>query len=550
MNYTYDHGSPRDGDDETGVNNPVESNANNDIAGGGNLNAETVAPAPQDTAGPVTDWRASVADLIRPSETTLPVTNPSETVIPPEVQASPETQAASETVIPPARQQTIRPEWCDPSYSEVPPQENAYTPSYSVRRSPETARRQAEPRRLTEIEFVESEFDLPPRSTHRNSGFARAVCLALVCAIISAVSAWSVVEWRLADTNTYRPTVILGAQGGSPSDGNAPGAPVAAPSGDHMAAEDIYDHALTQVVSVLTTIPGGFGQIGGTESGTGFIISEDGYILTNYHVVESAAKNGYDVRVILRDGTSYTADIVGYEPDNDIAVIKIDAVGLSPAKIGSSGNLRVGETIYAVGNPRQLDYTMTNGIVSALDRKITVDTNKYVTITMFQISAAVNTGNSGGPVYDSRGAVVGIVSAKYNGANYSGSAFTEGLGFAIPIDDAMTIASELIQNGYVTGKAKLGVTVETVTPTVAQYYDMVEGTFVKSVEPGSCAETAGIKSGDIITKLGDTDVTSTETLKTAKRAFKAGDETTVTVNRHGEVLKLTIVFDEDSASVD
>jgi serine protease Do len=200
--------------------------------------------------------------------------------------------------------------------------------------------------------------------------------------------------------------------------------------------------------------------------------------------------------------------------------------------------MQVGDTIYTVGNPLgELDYTMTSGIVSALDRVIQVDA--ATSINMFQIDAAVNSGNSGGPVYNSEGKVIGIVSAKY------ASAGVEGLGFAIPINDAVDIVSQLITNGYVAGKPSLGISVRDWSSAYAQYYGTPEGALVEAVEPGSAADKAGVRIGDIITKLGDTDVTSTETLLIAKKMFSAGDTTTIVVSRDGEELTLTITFDEE-----
>jgi serine protease Do len=158
---------------------------------------------------------------------------------------------------------------------------------------------------------------------------------------------------------------------------------------------------------------------------------------------------------------------------------------------------------------------------------------------MFQITAAVNSGNSGGPVYDSKGEVIGIVSAKYKDIG------VEGLGFAIPINDAVQIAEQLITNGYVTDKAFLGIVPQTISSETAEFYNVVEGVWVKSVEPGSCAEKAGLKIGDIITKLGDADVTSEDTLRLAKRKYKAGDTTELVIFRAGEMLTLTVTFDKE-----
>ena len=312
-------------------------------------------------------------------------------------------------------------------------------------------------------------------------------------------------------------------------------------SGDLLDPTEIYELACQQVVGISTevTSTNTFGQVvTGSVTGTGFIISSDGYILTNNHVVEDAYKGNLAVTVIMHDGTEYDAKIVGVEDDNnDIAVLKIEATGLNAATLGNSDDMKVGESVYLVGNPLgELTYTMTAGIVSALDREIAVDQDS--TVNMFQLDAAVNSGNSGGPVYNSRGQVIGVVTAKYQ------STGVEGLGFAIPINDAAGIADELIDHGYVTGKPYFGIMVKTMTEQYAAYYNSVPGVYVYSVDAGSCAAAAGIRQGDVITKLGDEEIKTNADLSTAKKAYKAGDTAEVTVFRGGEYLTLTVVFDE------
>ena len=319
-------------------------------------------------------------------------------------------------------------------------------------------------------------------------------------------------------------------------------AAVSQKSGNEMSASAIYEQACRQVVGVSTevTYTNFFGMNSSSAvSGTGFIISEDGYILTNYQVIELAAQNSKDVEVILNDGTRYTASIVGYEKYNDVAVLKIDATGLNAVSFGNSDATAVGDLVYAVGNPLgELDFSMSTGHVSALDRAITSD-ESGIAINMFQIDAAVNSGNSGGPVYNAAGEVIGIVTAKYADTG------VEGLGFAIPINDAVGIASDLITKGYVTGKAYMGVTVDQrYNSLYSQYYNMPLGAYIYSVEDGSCADTAGIEPKDIITKLGDYEITGYTDLTSALHSFSAGDTTTVSVYRGGEDLTLTITFDE------
>lgn len=312
-------------------------------------------------------------------------------------------------------------------------------------------------------------------------------------------------------------------------------------SSSALTANEIYQLACKQVVGIRTEITGYnmFGQVTSTPvSGTGFILTSDGYILTNHHVVADAIKGGYQVNVMTYDGSQYPAEIIGYEEDNnDVAVIKIDATGLTPVKLGDSSKALVGDQIYVVGNPLgELTYTMTSGIVSAMNRDIAVESN--VSMNMFQLDAAVNSGNSGGPVYNTAGEVIGIVTAK---AAASG---VEGIGFAVPINDAAAIADELIDHGYVAGKPALGITVTTMTEQYAARYNSVVGAYVYSVNPGSCAEKAGIQQGDVIVQVGDKEITTIDDLSAAKTDFKAGDTVEITVYRNGDYITVTVTFDE------
>ena len=330
------------------------------------------------------------------------------------------------------------------------------------------------------------------------------------------------------------------AKSASAAESATPAASVAA--GGTLTAAQIYEQACRQVVGITTevTYTNFFGMNSSSAvSGTGFIVSADGYILTNYHVIELAAQNAKDVNVILHDGTRYTAAIVGYEKYNDLAVLKIDAEGLSPVTFGDSSSISVGDTVYAVGNPLgELDFSMSTGHVSALDRLITSD-ESGVAINMFQIDAAVNSGNSGGPVYNAAGEVVGIVTAKY------ASTGVEGLGFAIPVNDAVSIAGDLIRQGYVSGKAYMGVSIDQrYNSMYAQYWGMPLGAYVYSVESGSCADKAGVREKDIVTAIGEHEITGYTDLTSALHSFSAGDTTELKVYRGGEDITLTITFDE------
>lgn len=377
----------------------------------------------------------------------------------------------------------------------------------------------------------------------KNHGFLKIACIALVCALLGGLCGGAIAESRLngrltaledsmnAETPTETPVVSTSS------------APISADQSGSLSWSEINDIASKQVVGVTTevTYTNFFGQTSSSAvSGSGFIITEDGYILTNYHVIETAYQSNYAVTVMTHDGTRYDATIVGIEASNDIAVLKIDASGLTPATLGNSDSIAVGDEVCAVGNPLgELEFTSTFGRVSALDRLITTEEGGSA-INMFQIDAAVNSGNSGGPVYNTRGEVIGIVTAKYS------STGVEGLGFAIPINDAASIANDLITKGYVTGKAHMGVRIDQrYTSAYSQYYNMPEGAYVYSVESGSCAETAGLRAGDIITKLGESEVKSYTDLTHAIKQYSAGDTAELVIYRAGETLTLSITFDEE-----
>ena len=320
-----------------------------------------------------------------------------------------------------------------------------------------------------------------------------------------------------------------------------------AAAADTAAGQEVYALATRQVVGVTTeiTYTNFFGQISAASvSGTGFIISDDGYILTNNHVIDDARQGGYEVSVLTYDGAEYTADIVGYDAANDIAVLKIDATGLTPVTMGDAGDIVVGRTIYPVGNPLgELNFTMTTGIISATDRAITTDQDNGP-INMFQIDAAVNEGNSGGPVYDGDGEVIGVVTAKTSATG------VEGLGFAIPIEDAAHIARQLIEYGYVTDRASMGISSYTLPDSVADRYGLVPGAYVTSVQAGGPAAEAGLQERDVITAVDGKTVAGSTELTAIVRGYDVGDTAELTVWRAGETLKLSVTFGESQRPVE
>lgn len=271
-------------------------------------------------------------------------------------------------------------------------------------------------------------------------------------------------------------------------------------------------------------------------SGSGVILTEDGYIATCAHVV-SGAKS---VKVTLNDDTSYDAAIVGTDKKNDIAIIKIDAAGLTPAVVGDSDTLTVGSEVIAIGNPLgELRGTATAGIISATNRTIEVEGQA---MTLIQTDAAISPGNSGGGLFDATGKLIGIVNAKVSDSR------AEGLGFAIPVNSVLDEISDLLNYGYVTGRAYLGVSTQDVTlrsrSGMWYYSDGTRCVLVEKVVSGSAAEKAGIQAGDLILKLEDTTITSGDGLSSAIGAYKPGDTVTLTLQRDGKELTVQVTFGE------
>ena len=271
-------------------------------------------------------------------------------------------------------------------------------------------------------------------------------------------------------------------------------------------------------------------------SGSGVILTEDGYIATCAHVVDGAKS----VKVTLNDDTSYDATIVGTDKQNDIAIIKIEATGLTPAIVGDSETLTVGSEVIAIGNPLgELRGTATAGIISATNRTIEVEGQ---TMTLVQTDAAISPGNSGGGLFDATGKLIGIVNAKVSDSR------AEGLGFAIPVNSVLDEISDLLNYGYVTGRPYLGVSTQDVTlrsrNRMWYYSDGTRCVLVEKVVSGSAAEKAGIQAGDLILKLEDKNISSGDELSSAIGNYKPGDTVTLTLQRDGEELTVEVTFGE------
>ena len=321
----------------------------------------------------------------------------------------------------------------------------------------------------------------------------------------------------------------------------------ASSSGSSLSTEQVADLVSPSVVVITTeqVVYSQWSWYGQNQvesgAGSGVIISSDGYILTCAHVVDGAST----ITVTIGD-KDYTATLVGEDTTSDIAVIKIDADGLTPATVGNSDSLKVGQSVMAVGNPLgELGGTVTGGMISALNRSVTIQGSSSVnTMSLIQMDASVSPGNSGGGLFNMNGELVGIVNAK------SSSSDAEGLGFAIPINDAIKVAQELLENGYVTGRPYLGITYLAVTDaqTASQLGVNAYGVYVVEVVKGGPAEKAGLQAGDRIVSVDGTEIASKDDLGTLMQKHAAGDTLSITIARDGQMQTVNVTLGEKTAS--
>lgn len=295
---------------------------------------------------------------------------------------------------------------------------------------------------------------------------------------------------------------------------------------------DVVDKTANSVVEIVTESRSNgnspFSQYVAEGAGSGVIMSEDGYIITNQHVVDGASS----IKVTLRNGKSYDAKLIGDDEESDLAVLKIEASGLTPATFGDSSTLQVGDAAIAIGNPLgELGGTVTTGIISATDRQIEVQ-NK--TMTLLQTDAAINAGNSGGGLFDANGNLIGIVDAKVS------SEGVEGLGFAIPISNALDTINELIENGKVTNRPALNVSLYTVAEQNSQGQE--PGVYIVQIVKGGAAEKAGLEVDDQIIEVDGTKVETTAQVKAVLNKHKVGDQVKVVVQRNGQKKTINVTL--------
>lgn len=314
-------------------------------------------------------------------------------------------------------------------------------------------------------------------------------------------------------------------------------------TGKLLTAAEVYAANVNSTVGITTSaVTTNFWGIpvSSAAAGSGFIFSDDGYILTNYHVIEGATS----VKVALFNGEEYDASLVGYDASNDIAVLKIDAQGLTPVVLGNSDTLNVGDDVVAIGNPLgEFTFSLTKGSVSALNREVTLSngTSRY-TMDLIQTDCAINSGNSGGALFNLYGEVVGITNAKYSNNGNASQASIESIGFAIPINQVRSIVDSIIENGYI-AKPYIGVSVRDVSEE-SQSYGLPQGASVAVVNEDGPAQKAGVQVNDIITAVNGESIDSSDALVAFIKTVQAGDELTLTVYRQGQTLELTVTVEE------
>lgn len=304
------------------------------------------------------------------------------------------------------------------------------------------------------------------------------------------------------------------------------------PTEGGLSLQEIYERNIKSVVSINAILTGG------SSTGTGVILTEDGYIVTNAHVVENAAA----ISVQLTDQDIFQAQVIGTDELSDLAVLKISASGLTPAQFGDSSSLRVGDTVVAIGDPLGVEFrgTYTDGIISGIDRDVDMDGR---TMTLLQTNAALNSGNSGGPLINCYGQVIGINTMKIGA--FTDKAGVEGLGFAIPSTTVKTIVDQLISQGYVSGRPTLGISGEGLSSFYQHYYRMPAGLYITQVSQSSEAYEKGVEEGDLLLSINDTPVTSMDDLKSTIFSCEVGQTVQVTIYRGGQQYLLELTLEED-----
>ena len=385
--------------------------------------------------------------------------------------------------------------------------------------------------------------DMPPvdqpKKPHKKNGGKKGVALALVCALLGGGMGVGGGFLGASLARGDLPQTVVSGDGVSTVMQGVRETSVLQiqqiDSSKELTAAEVYAANVNSTVGIVTSaVTTNFWgqQTQSAAAGSGFIFTDDGYIITNYHVIEGANT----VTVSTYDGTQYDAKIIGYDESNDVAVLKVEAEGLTPVVIGSSSKLNVGDGVVAIGNPLgELTFSLTAGAVSALNRDVTMSSGS--TQELIQTDCAINSGNSGGALFNMYGEVVGITNAKYSGSSGSGASI-DNIGFAIPMDDVYNIITSIIEKGYIE-KPYIGVSVISVSDET-QKYGLPQGAAVQSLTDYGPAKAAGHQVNDIITKVNDTEITSSNDLVKTISACKPGDLITLTVYRQGQTMEISL----------
>ena len=379
---------------------------------------------------------------------------------------------------------------------------------------------------------------MPSQKKHKKSGAGKAVALVLVCALVSGCMGVGGAFLGSSLVRQGQPETVLSDGVSTVMKGVRETSVLQIQQIDSsktLSAAEVYAANVNSTVGIVTSAvtTNFWGQrTTSAAAGSGFLFTDDGYILTNYHVVQGADS----VTVSTYDGTKYDAKIIGFDESNDVAVLKIDAEGLTPVVIGNSDQLNVGDSVVAIGNPLgELTFSLTSGTVSALDREVTMSSG--ISMELIQTDCAINSGNSGGALFNMHGEVVGITNAKYSGSSGSGASI-DNIAFAIPINDVYSIVTSIIEKGYIE-KPYIGVSVLDVSDET-QKYGLPKGASVQTVTDDGPAKAAGLQVNDIITKVDDTEITGSSDLVKTIGQCKPGQELTLTVYRQGQTLELTV----------
>ncbi len=382
----------------------------------------------------------------------------------------------------------------------------------------------------------------PKPEARRGWSTGKIIALALSCALLGGAvgAAGTVLGTRTLRQDGEKPENTVTIQEGQRE--NTVLNSVSIDTGKQMTPAEVYAANVNSTVGIVTeTTTNYWGyQTTSAAAGSGFILSDDGYILTNYHVV-----SGSDViTVSLYDGKTFDAELIGYDEGNDIAVLKVDAEGLTPVVLGDSANMNVGDSVVAIGNPLgELTFSLTAGAISAMDREVTMSSG--VTMNLTQTDCAINSGNSGGALFNLYGEVIGVTNAKYSSNSGSGASI-DNIAFAIPINSIRSIVESIIENGYIS-KPYIGVTVTDVSQET-QSYGLPKGAAIRAVAEGSPAEAAGLQVNDIVTKVNETEITNRSDLVKIVGQAAVGDVLKLQVYRQGTNIEISVTVGEQIQS--